>query len=160
MYYIKDYLRKQYFPGKTIFKVFAKLNLKFQITNTCNKCFARNQIFVFVWIAWIHILFSQMKKVKLVKYTILTSNHGLLLSYTTQKVYFLVRNQSYRTLKQFIFKGLVQLGKLVTQIWRVASAELQNIHYWWCRLEYFVKAGRSKSLHLRLQLSRNHTHFF
>ena len=75
------------------------------------------------------MLFSQMKKVKLVKYTILTSNHGLLLSYTTQKVYFLVRNQSYRTLIQFIFKGLVQLGKLVTQIWRVASAELQNIHY-------------------------------
>ena len=28
------------------------------------------------------MLFSQMKKVKLVKYTILTSNHGLLLSYT------------------------------------------------------------------------------
>jgi len=76
-------------------------------------------VFVFVYIARIYILFSQMKKVELV----LTTNHGLLTSYTTRKVCFLTTNyghlSSYNSENLFFWPHImaicqaIQLAKFV-----------------------------------------------
>ena len=136
------------------------------------KCFW-NFVFAFVYIARIYILFRITNKKS--EFTILTTKHLLLASYTTWKVCFLATNSDHKKLAEqqirtffIIFWSQIWGHHIMAIIFPIYMEDLFPFHNWWNWLTQSYKtffphdAGFSYLLSKAtgskyMQLCRNHT---